>query len=72
MIEEGQSFHLKHEDVKLVHARHIMRLYWLYCGRQNGPLKLQDSIAHVHLAQVAKVMSSLISVGQQRVLVSEL
>lgn len=72
VIKEGQSFDLKYEEVVLVCAGHVLRLHRLDRRRQDGPLKLQDSVAHIHFAHVAKVMSALISVGCQEVLISEL
>lgn len=32
--------------------------------RQDGPLELQHSVAHVHLAEVAEVVSALVAVDQ--------
>lgn len=66
MVKESQSFDLKYEEVVLVCAAGLLRLHGLDRCRQDGPLKLQDSIAHIHFAQVAKVMSARISVGCQR------
>lgn len=72
VVKKGQSLDLKYKEVILVCAGDEMRLHRLDCCWQDGPLKLQNSIAHVHFAQVAKVMSALISVWCQKGLKSEL
>ena len=66
VVKEGQSFNLKYEELILILLGGLLRLHRLDRRRQDGPLKLQDSVAHIHFAQVAKVVSALVSVGCQR------
>lgn len=60
MIEESKTFDL--EDIELVWVIRAggVKLGWLDGGRQDGPLKLQDSITYIHLTDVPEVMCSLI------------
>jgi len=60
VIEESKTFDL--EDVELVGVDRTggVELGWLDGGRQDGPLKLQDSITNIHLTQVPVVVCSLI------------
>lgn len=66
VVKEGQSFDLKHEEVIAAGAGDVLRLRRLDRCRQDGPLELQDAVAHIHFAQVAKVVSALISVRGER------
>lgn len=67
VIEEGQSFDLKYVEVVWVCGSGRRRgslMDRLDRGRQDGPLELQHSVAHVHLAEVAEVVSALVAVDQ--------
>lgn len=65
VVEESQSRDLKHEDVTLVGAAGLLRRHRLHRRRQNGPLELQDAVAHVHFADVAEVVRALVPVGRR-------
>ena len=61
VVKEGQPFNLKHEELILVCAGDLLRLQRLDWCRQDGPLKLQHPVAHIHFTDVAKVVSALVS-----------
>lgn len=60
MIEESQTLDLEHIELVWVIRAGGVGLGWLDAGGQDGPLELQYSVTHVHLAQVPKVMCTLI------------
>lgn len=67
VVEESQSCDLEHKDVTMVGAAGLPRRHRLHRRWQNGPLKLQDAVAHVHFAHVAEVVRALVPVGRRDV-----
>lgn len=61
MVQEGQTFNLKHIKALWIGRGGVRGLAWLNSSGRDGPLELQDSVTNVHLTQVPEVVRAFIS-----------
>lgn len=61
VVQEGETFDLENVKVLRVSGREVTGSARLNASGRDGPLELQDSVTHVHLAQVPEVMRAFIS-----------